>query len=59
MIKIRVAANAMSVRTKRLGCGGVKIMAIPYKKDKGLCSPTSALEKKRINVEREELRNPS
>jgi len=25
--------------------GGVNIMAMPYKKDTGLCSPTSALEK--------------
>jgi len=24
---------------------GVKILAIPYKKDKALCSPTSALER--------------
>jgi predicted type IV restriction endonuclease len=30
----------------------VKIMVIAYKKDKALCSPTSALEKKRINVKR-------
>jgi hypothetical protein len=27
--------------------GGVKIMAIPYKENKALCSPTGALEKKR------------
>ena len=26
--------------------GGVKITAMPYKKDNTLCSPTSALEKK-------------
>jgi len=32
--------------------GMIKIMAIPYKKDKALCSPTSALEKKRMNAER-------
>jgi hypothetical protein len=38
--------------------GGVKIMAIPYKKDKALCSPTSALEKKSRMLS-EELRNPS
>jgi len=25
---------------------GVKIMAIPYRKNKAMCSPTSALEKK-------------
>jgi len=28
--------------------GGVRIMAIPYKKDKALCSPTSALEKEQM-----------
>ena len=57
MKKIRVGVNEMRVRTKRLGCRGVKIMAIPYKKDKALCSPTSALEKKRMLSK--ELRNPS
>ena len=36
---------------------GVRITAIPYKKDKALCSPTSALEKKRMLSE--ELRSPS
>ena len=36
---------------------GVKIMAMPYEKDNALCSPTSALEKKRMLSE--ELRNPS
>jgi hypothetical protein len=33
---------------------GVKIMAITYRKNKALCSPTSALENKMS----EELRNP-
>jgi hypothetical protein len=33
---------------KPLGCRTVKIMAIPYEKDKALCSPTSALEKKQM-----------
>jgi hypothetical protein len=40
--------------------GGVKIMAMPYKKDNALCSPTSALEKKqmlsRLGEEVKELR---
>jgi hypothetical protein len=32
--------------------GGVNIMATPYKKDNGLCSPTSALEVgKEMNAE--------
>ena len=51
---------SLSVRTnlERLGCrGGAKIMAMPYEKDNALCSPTSALEKKRMLCE--ELRNPS
>jgi len=40
--------------------GGVVIMAMPYKKDNTLCSPTSALEKKRmLSRLGEELRNPS
>jgi hypothetical protein len=48
-----VGVNAISVRTKMSGLQRrVKIMAIPYKKDKALCSPTSALGRKRINVER-------
>jgi len=40
--------------------GGVKIMAMPYKKVDALCSPTSALKKK-IMLSRlgKELRNPS
>jgi hypothetical protein len=45
---------------KRLGCRGEstgKIMAIPCKKNKALCSPTSALEKKRMRSG--EPRNPS
>jgi len=41
--------------------GGVRIItiAIPYKKDKALCSPTSALEFGRERMLSEELRNPS
>jgi hypothetical protein len=40
--------------------GGVNIMAKPYKKDNALCSPTSALKKKRmLSHLGEELRNPS
>jgi hypothetical protein len=40
--------------------GGVNIMAMPYKKDNALCSPTSALEKKwMLSRLGEELRNPS
>jgi len=59
MKKIRVGVNAMSMRMRRLrlGCRGVKIMAVPYKKDEALCSPTSALKKKRMVSE--ELRNLS
>ena len=43
--KFLVGVNTMSlsVRMKRLGCRRVKIMAMPYKKDNTLCSPTSAL----------------
>jgi len=33
-------------------------MAIPYKKDKALCSPTSALEFGKGRMLSEELRNP-
>ena len=43
-----MGVNAMSGRTKRLGYRGVRIMATPYRKDKALCSPTGALEKKRM-----------
>jgi hypothetical protein len=48
-VKIRVGVNAM------LGYRGVKIMAPPYKEDKILCSPTSALEKEQMLSK--ELRN--
>ena len=49
-----IQGGAMSVN-ETSGLQGrvtVKIMVMAYKKDKALCSPTSALEKKRINVER-------
>jgi hypothetical protein len=57
-IQVGVNINAMRVRTKRLGYRGESrsFMAIPYKKDRALCSPTSALEKERMLSE--ELRNP-
>jgi hypothetical protein len=48
-----VGVNAVKVRTKNGLQGEVKMM---YKKDKGLCSPTSALQKKQMRSE--ELRNP-
>jgi len=57
MKKIRVGVNEMRVRRNVWAAGGVKIMAIPYEKDKALCSPTSAFEKKRMLSK--ELRNPS
>ena len=56
MEKIRVGVNAMSMRTRRLGCRGVKSQDHD-RALQALCSPTSALEKKRMVSE--ELRNLS
>jgi hypothetical protein len=47
MKKIRVGVSAMGVRTKCRGCraeSSRSCMAMPYKKDNTLCSPTSALK---------------
>jgi hypothetical protein len=49
MNKVRLSVNAMKWANETSGLQGgvmVKTMAIPYKTDKALCSPTSALEKK-------------
>jgi len=58
--KIGAGVDAVSVNEKSGLQGGVKIMAMPYKKVNALRSPASALEKKRmLSHLGEELRNPS